>query len=140
MRLFIARPLPDAVLDAARAAFDVTVRPSNAPMSDAEMIAALTGYDVVLPTLGDRFQAHVLQRGGRQGRPPAGLAVEDETLATGENRLVVGAVRIDLELEHAPRGMESARDHALAFEFAERDLGLIGGADATLQGVEACGD
>lgn len=59
MRLFIARPLPEPVLDAARAAFEVTIRPSNAPLSEAEMIAALSDYDVVLPTLGDRFQAPI---------------------------------------------------------------------------------
>lgn len=59
MRLFIARPLPEPVLDAARAAFEVTIRPSNAPLSEAEMIAALSDYDVILPTLGDRFQAGI---------------------------------------------------------------------------------
>lgn len=59
MRLFIARPLPDPVLAAARAAFEVTIRPSNAPLSEAEMIAALSDYDVILPTLGDRFQAGI---------------------------------------------------------------------------------
>ncbi|WP_417626883.1 2-hydroxyacid dehydrogenase [Pararhodobacter aggregans] len=59
MKLFIARPLPEPVLAAARAAFEVTVRPSNAPLSEAEMIAALSDYDVVLPTLGDRFQSPI---------------------------------------------------------------------------------
>ncbi|GAB1379417.1 D-glycerate dehydrogenase [Pararhodobacter aggregans] len=59
MRLFIARPLPEPVLDAARAAFEVTIRPSNAPLSEAEMVAALSDYDVILPTLGDRFQAGI---------------------------------------------------------------------------------
>lgn len=59
MKLFVSRPLPEAVLDAARAAFEVTVRPSNAPLSLAEMVAALEGYDVVLATLGDQFRAPV---------------------------------------------------------------------------------
>ncbi|PVH29798.1 2-hydroxyacid dehydrogenase [Pararhodobacter oceanensis] len=59
MRLLITRPLPDAVLDAARAEFDVTVRDSNLPMDHDEMLAALREFDVILPTLGDRFQAEV---------------------------------------------------------------------------------
>lgn len=59
MKLFVSRPLPDAVMDAARAAFEVTMRSSNAPLSQDEMVAALSDHDVVLPTLGDRFQAPV---------------------------------------------------------------------------------
>ena len=59
MKLLVSRPLPEPVLDAARAAFEVTVRASNAPLSQAEMVAALGGFDVVLPTLGDLFKAPV---------------------------------------------------------------------------------
>ncbi len=59
MKLFVSRPLPDPVLQAARAEFDVTLRASNAPLSRAEMIEALMGYDIVLPTLGDLFKADV---------------------------------------------------------------------------------
>jgi lactate dehydrogenase-like 2-hydroxyacid dehydrogenase len=61
MKLFVSRPLPDAVLEAARAAFDVTVRDSNAPLSHDEMVAALRDIDIVLPTLGDRFQPSVFE-------------------------------------------------------------------------------
>lgn len=59
MKLLVSRPLPGPVLEAARAAFEVTVRESNAPLSQDEMVAALRGYDVVLPTLGDLFKAPV---------------------------------------------------------------------------------
>lgn len=59
MRLLITRPLPDAVMDAARARFDVVARASTEPMSAAEMRASLAEYDLVLPTLGDRYQADV---------------------------------------------------------------------------------
>lgn len=55
--LLITRRLPDAVLDAARARFDVTLRDDTQPLSRAEIEAALAGYDLVLPTLGDRFDA-----------------------------------------------------------------------------------
>lgn len=44
---------------AAHAGFDATVRASNRPMTEGEMVAALAEYDIVLPTLGDRFQADI---------------------------------------------------------------------------------
>ncbi len=57
--LLITRRLPDRVLDAARARFDVTMRDDTAPLSADELRAALRDFDAVLPTLGDRFQADV---------------------------------------------------------------------------------
>lgn len=59
MRLLITRPLPDAVMQAARARFEVTARASTLPLDDAELRAALRDHDLVLPTLGDRFSAQV---------------------------------------------------------------------------------
>jgi len=47
--------LPDQVLAAARAEFDVTVRDNTTPMGTQEVIAALRDYDGILPTLGDGF-------------------------------------------------------------------------------------
>ena len=58
-KLLITRRLPDRVLEAARARFDVTLRDNVAVLTPAELRAALTDYDAVLPTLGDRFQAEV---------------------------------------------------------------------------------
>lgn len=55
--LYVTRPLPDAVLDAARAHFDVTVRSETLPMSEVEMTVVLAGFDAVLPTLGDPLGA-----------------------------------------------------------------------------------
>ena len=57
--LLITRPLPDEVVAAARAAFDVTVRLNTLPMSHDELRHALSRFDLVLPTLGDRFDAQV---------------------------------------------------------------------------------
>lgn len=57
--LLITRRLPDRVLDAARARFDVTLRDRTDPMSAQELRIALRDYDLVLPTLGDRFQPDV---------------------------------------------------------------------------------
>lgn len=57
--LLITRPLPQAVEAAARQHFDVTARQSTAPLTAAELRAALRDYDAVLPTLGDLFSAEV---------------------------------------------------------------------------------
>lgn len=51
--LFVTRPLPEEVLDRARTAFEVTVRPETRPMSADETRDALARYDALLPTLGD---------------------------------------------------------------------------------------
>lgn len=58
-RLLITRRLPDRVLEAARARFDVTLRDRTEVLSPDELRAALRDYDAVLPTLGDRFQPDV---------------------------------------------------------------------------------
>ncbi|MDA5557125.1 2-hydroxyacid dehydrogenase [Shimia sp. MMG029] len=57
--LLITRPLPDDVLAAARAQFSVTVRLNNLPMQADELRDALRNFDLVLPTLGDAFDARV---------------------------------------------------------------------------------
>jgi gluconate 2-dehydrogenase len=57
--LLITRPLPAPVVEAARAAYAVTVRAETLPLTPAELRAALTDYDAVLPTLGDLFKAPV---------------------------------------------------------------------------------
>ncbi len=58
-KLLITRRLPDRVLEAARARFDVTLRDRAEVLGPDELRAALRDYDAVLPTLGDRFQAEV---------------------------------------------------------------------------------
>ncbi|MCR9149551.1 MAG: D-glycerate dehydrogenase [Rhodobacteraceae bacterium] len=64
MKLLITRCLPERVVAAARAEFDVTHRDSPLPMDIDETVAALTGYDLVLPTLGDPFRAEAFDRAG----------------------------------------------------------------------------
>ncbi|WP_204113350.1 2-hydroxyacid dehydrogenase [Shimia biformata] len=59
MKLLITRPLPAAVIDAARTEFDVTVRNNDLPLSNDELRSALRDFDAVLPTLGDAFSADV---------------------------------------------------------------------------------
>lgn len=57
--LLVTRPLPKVVLDTLQYNFKVSVRESNAPLSDDELRQALLEYDAILPTLGDMFSAQV---------------------------------------------------------------------------------
>lgn len=56
-KILISRQLPESVLTAARAKFDVTLRAEDRPMTRAEASEALGAYDGILPTLGDDFSA-----------------------------------------------------------------------------------
>lgn len=58
-KVLIARGLPESVVAQAEGLFDVTYRNETTPMSRDEMIASLSDYDGVLPTLGDLFKADV---------------------------------------------------------------------------------
>ncbi len=60
MRLLVTRRMPDVVIAAARSRFEVTVRDVESEvLTPDELRAALQDFDVVLPTLGDRFSAQV---------------------------------------------------------------------------------
>ncbi len=87
MRLLITRPMPDKVLAAARARFDVTLRDSDAVLTGDELRAALREYDVVMPTLGDRFQADVFVD------VPAPRAKLLANFGVGYNHIDVGAAK-----------------------------------------------
>ena len=58
-KLLITRRLPDRVIAAAKARYEVTMRDDTAVLTAAELRTALADYDAVLPTLGDRFQPDV---------------------------------------------------------------------------------
>lgn len=59
LRVLMTRRLPDRVIAAANGRFDVTLRDRTDVLSDTELRAALRDFDMVLPTLGDRFSAAV---------------------------------------------------------------------------------
>lgn len=59
MRVFVSRPLPEPCLARLEEAHEVVRRPKTSPMSADEMVASLTDYDAVLPTLGDLYSAEV---------------------------------------------------------------------------------
>jgi len=62
MRVLMARPMTAEVEARARAEFDIEIRASTAVMSADEMQRALVEFDVIMPTLGDGFDAGVFSR------------------------------------------------------------------------------
>ncbi|WP_096784934.1 D-glycerate dehydrogenase [Rhodobacter sp. CZR27] len=87
MKLLITRPLPNRVVDAARARFDVTLRDSTRPLSPSELRQALAEHDAVLPTLGDLFRSDVF---ADVPRPRARILAN---FGVGTNHIDVAAAR-----------------------------------------------
>lgn len=88
MRLLITRRMTPAVLAAASARFEVTLRDDPAPMDSAACAAALRDYPLILPTLGDAFGAATFSA--------AAGAIRTELLANfgvGYNHIDVEAAR-----------------------------------------------
>lgn len=103
MKLLISRPLPDAVVEAARARFDVTLRESTRPLTGDEMRASLRDYDLVLPTLGDRYQANVF------ADVPAPRARMLANFGVGYNHIDVAAARAaGLQVSNTPGAVTDA--------------------------------
>lgn len=103
MRLLITRPLPDPVMEAARARFEVTARASTAPLSPAELRAALAEHDLVLPTLGDLFRADVF---ADVPKPRARMLAN---FGVGYNHIDVAAARAaGLEVSNTPGAVTDA--------------------------------
>ncbi|NOD62266.1 MULTISPECIES: D-glycerate dehydrogenase [unclassified Ruegeria] len=64
MKLLITRPMTPAVEARARTEFDVEIRENTLPLSQREMLSALSEFDVVVPTLGDLFSTQVFADAG----------------------------------------------------------------------------
>ena len=60
MKLLISRKLPVKVLEAAEKVFELDLRHTDEPMSEAEVTSALETYDLILPTLRDQFTADAI--------------------------------------------------------------------------------
>ncbi|WP_299192210.1 D-glycerate dehydrogenase [uncultured Litoreibacter sp.] len=59
--LLISKKLPDSVLRAAADRYDVTLRDTEASMTEVEVTSALGAYDAILPTLGDQFTGDAIR-------------------------------------------------------------------------------
>lgn len=87
LKLLITRPLPDRVVAAAQARFDVTLRQNTAPLTRAERIESLSAFDLVLPTLGDVYDA------GLFAEVPAPRCRVLANFGVGYNHIDVAAAR-----------------------------------------------
>lgn len=65
MRVLVTRRWPEAVERALAAQFEVTFNDGDAPMSQAELAAAMGAFDVLCPTVSDRIDAAVIGGGDR---------------------------------------------------------------------------
>ena len=63
-KVFMSRPLPEAVQAAAREMCDLTVREITTPLTRDEMLASLADYDAAIPTLGDIYSADIFAEAG----------------------------------------------------------------------------
>lgn len=103
MKLLITRPLPDAVMQAASARFDVTARTSTAPLTPAELRSSLRDYDAILPTLGDLYRADVF------ADTPAPRAKILANFGVGFNHIDVPAARAaGLQVTNTPGAVTDA--------------------------------
>lgn len=73
--VLISRLLPEVVMEATRRRYDVTLRNTDAVMSEEEVSDALGKYDAILPTLGDQFTKKAIASGGDRCRLIANFGV-----------------------------------------------------------------
>lgn len=103
LNLLISRRLPDSVMEAAEARFDVTCRATTQPMDHAECVAALQGYDLILPTLGDAFGAKAF---AAAGTPRTKLLAN---FGVGYNHIDVAAAKsAGIEVTNTPGAVTNA--------------------------------
>ncbi len=103
MKLLITRCLPDTVVTAARARFDVTYRDDPTPLPAPDLRAALRDYDAILPTLGDLFRADVF------ADVPAPRARILANFGVGYNHIDVAAARAaGLQVTNTPGAVTDA--------------------------------
>ncbi|MEM1360996.1 MAG: D-glycerate dehydrogenase [Pseudomonadota bacterium] len=85
--VYVSRPLPEAVMARIKSLFDAELRPSTAPLTEAEMIRSLTEFDAVLPTLRDNYSAEIF---AKVAAPKAKLLAN---FGVGYNHIDVEAAR-----------------------------------------------
>lgn len=102
-RILLTRPMPERVVEAARAEFDVEIRDEMNPLKPGQMRAALALYDGVMPTLGDMFTAEVFD--GFQNPRCRILA----NFGVGYNHIDAGAARaVGVSVTNTPGAVTDA--------------------------------
>jgi lactate dehydrogenase-like 2-hydroxyacid dehydrogenase len=103
LKLLVSRRLPDSVMEAAGRVFDVTCRAVTTPMGHDACVAALRDHDVILPTLGDAFDAAAF---AAVAEPRAKLLAN---FGVGYNHIDVAAARAaGLEVTNTPGAVTDA--------------------------------
>lgn len=103
LSLLISRRLPDSVMVATEARFDATCRATTQPMDHAECVAGLRDYDLILPTLGDKFTAQAFAAAG----PPRAKLLAN--FGVGYNHIDVAAARAaGVEVSNTPGAVTDA--------------------------------
>lgn len=103
LSLLVSRRLPDSVMTAAQARFDVTCRTTTQPMDHGECVAALRDCDLILPSLGDAFTARAFAEAG----PPKARLLAN--FGVGYNHIDVDAARAaGVEVSNTPGAVTDA--------------------------------
>lgn len=84
----VTRKLPDAVETRMRELFDTRLNMDDRPMSQAELVEAVKGADVLVPTVTDRIDSHVISQAGDNFRLIAnfGNGVDNIDVGTANSR------------------------------------------------------
>ncbi|PVA07155.1 2-hydroxyacid dehydrogenase [Thalassorhabdomicrobium marinisediminis] len=84
----VTRRLPDAVETRMRELFDVTLRDDDTPLTQDQLVAAMQGCDVLVPTVTDDINAATLARAGDRLKLIAnyGSGVDHIDVATARQR------------------------------------------------------
>ncbi len=88
LSVVVTRRLPDAVETRLKELFDVRLRDSDAPMTQAELIEAVKEADVLVPTVTDRIDAGLIGQAGERLRLIAnfGAGVDHIDVDTARSR------------------------------------------------------
>ncbi|MEP4051304.1 MAG: D-glycerate dehydrogenase [Litorimonas sp.] len=74
-RILVTRKLPEAVEVRLASRFDVQFNTSDKPMSAEALMAAMRGFDAIVPTVSDKLDADILNAPNRQVRMIANVGV-----------------------------------------------------------------
>ncbi len=86
--IIVTRKLPEVVETRMRELFDARLNISDAPMSQADLIAAVREADILVPTVTDRIDRSIISQAGQNLRLIAnfGTGVDNVDLDTARNR------------------------------------------------------